>query len=76
MLGDKTGVLVALSPDRGDIEGLQDFLLAACGAAASRSDDAFAVLLSRLLVSFLTPSERRDLREKVWCVRINKDFIV
>jgi peptidyl-dipeptidase Dcp len=67
VLADETEWRLALAHE-GDLAGLPDFVRAAARqAGADRGLDGTVVTLSRALVmSFLTFSERRDLREAVW----------
>lgn len=67
VLGDESAFCLHLK-NQSDLAGLPDFLLdAAKGVAAQKGLDGHAVNLSPSMVEpFLTYSERRDLREKLW----------
>ena len=66
VLADENDYVLPLG--EGDIDGLPDFLLDSCRAAAKARDmDGYALTLSRsVVIGFLTFSTRRDLRETVW----------
>lgn len=68
IVADESDVVIPLS--EADLEGVPDYLKAACRAAAEErggKDGPYVVTLSRsLVVPFLTCSPRRDLREKAW----------
>jgi peptidyl-dipeptidase Dcp len=68
IVADESDFVIPLT--EADLDGVPDFLKAACRSAAEErggKDGAYVVTLSRsLVVPFLTSSPRRDLREKAW----------